>query len=155
MRYLTVALALATSLFGTANAGDIKLYPGASCQAVGGARSYVINGLIRNDSSGSAVDINCPIARDATGSTSIRVYVEDKHFNQDVACYTSSVNDYNYAGSWSPWVRSSGVTGAIPTPLDLPTTSGTSSSFQYVTCTLPPVYSGQMSGLRSMFVNEN
>lgn len=147
------ALLLATS--GTAFAqGNPKLYPGASCVPVGGRAATFSDGLIRNSST-STLTVNCPIVRDEAGSIEVRVYLEDKHPSQNISCYTSSLNDLSYTGWWSASISSAGTTSpAAPGWLDLPRTTGTGSTYAYVTCTLPPSYSGQNSGIRSLFVRE-
>lgn len=146
-------LGMCAFLAPSAMASDAKIYSGTSCEA-NPASLYYANGWAKNTSSVSTLTVDCAIARDNGFGAAITMYLIDRHYTNDVSCYASSIV---IGTEWSGWwtaVYSTSGSSTTPQAVNLGTIPGNSVSWLHLTCTVPPTYSGNASGIQSYIVTE-
>lgn len=133
----------------TATAAAVT-YPGMMCELYSSGNPTIdSNGHVENPSVVTQTLI-CPVASDPTIETTVSpsVFVTDRHYSSNVCCSSRAKN----TGS-SLWFSSNACSsgsstssqGLTPTP---PSTNYTY-THRFYQCSLPPVYSGNRSEIRT------
>ena len=152
---LTSTLCATVLLLGAASAwaGDAKHYSGSTCQSNQTAIRHAY-GRARNASTTDAIWLECPVLKDTAHIDSGWVRVIDQNFGDDVRCYLWSLRS-DTAG-WSGHFRSaaSAGTNSNPQTLEFSSMSSFSDGSYFLTCLVPPVYSGQASSVVAYRVRE-
>lgn len=123
--------------------------PALGCQIGYGEGSgvYWHDGGLYSDATGWWRTALCPITAYFAGATDVTVSAVDMSYDQDVSCrmMARSTSD-----GWTGWGAATNSVGTNPSPQRLSLAAvwaGTVSNTHYVLCYLPPVYSGNRSGV--------
>jgi hypothetical protein len=154
MVVLTITMSASLAL-----AEDGKIYPGSLCVRYAGTSTPSYNfSAIGNPSNSSWLYLDCPVIHDSINGSIHDGWVDtiDSHYSSDVRC---SLNSFYRSGSswygwWSPNRHSSG-SGSHKQRLYYSGLGSNSSSHQYLSCRIPPRYSGNTSYIISYRVDEN
>lgn len=154
------AVAVCGMAVASVQANDNKTYPGSmAVKWQGSTPSYMLSS-IGNPSSLIWMYVDLPAINDSNGSiANSQVKVVDRHYDADIRCsvkqlYWNSSTD-SMAGYWGAKYSSNGAsdnlktitTGALP---------GYGLSFHsFISCRVPPSYSGNESRIVSYYVSEN
>jgi hypothetical protein len=154
------ALAVFVMQANAAHATDDLQFPGSSCVQYGtGSKSYSYS-AINNASSTYSLELDCPVVRDQTGHTIASgswVRVIDQHYSEDVRRELTSIQ-FSGVSSISGWGSgmeySSGSNTAVQV-LSFGAVGSNSLSHYYLSCEIPPSFSGNRSYITSYRVVEN
>ena len=162
-RTVTVlAVVLATCVAPIALATDTKAVPGAICKPEDPDANYSITGArIYNDDVTYDEYFVCPLIDDVnrfgtSPVTDIEVTVLDQHYYDNVSCTFYSFQQNGTSGSFA--TDSSSGSSASPVTLD---SFYTASMYTYtkgvmlVRCSVPDIYSGNESGIHTIWYIEN
>lgn len=137
---------------------DQKIYPGSMGVKFSGATPNYFYSSIGNPSTTTTMHVDLPVVNDTnTAVESSWVKVLDRHYNSNLSCSLNTAywnNTYDtFYGSWGASVTSTGSSNNVQT-LNTGTATGAADRHIYVSCTIPPAYSGNFSHIVSYSVDE-
>lgn len=143
----------------TSYADNEKLYPGSMCIPLGFEQPtpFINFGEINNPSSTKWLSVDCPIIRDNPGGHIKRGYVNmfDQNYNYNISCRLASVHRSG-AGFTGWWYQNKSSAGSIEkVQKSIFGKQHSISGYHYFySCTIPPKYNGNMSGISSYSARE-
>ncbi|MBI4509435.1 MAG: hypothetical protein HY698_07340 [Deltaproteobacteria bacterium] len=156
---LLAAVLLGTSLW-TAGVGatDDKVYPGAGCVKEGTTGTPLVDdrGRIWNASLTEWLWVECPIVRDDTGGVvdDADLYAYDLHYSNNITC---TLYGWNREGSGVNGISTRSTSGSNSggQALDFDALNWAGSDwYNVIRCGIPPMYSGNRSGISSYKIAE-
>jgi hypothetical protein len=152
---LFITTALIFSFLATIAFADTKIYPGSMCVRWNASQPVpTLNfSSINNPSSTAWLNVDCPFINNGLKTSSAWVKVIDQNYNLNVSC--SQNNAYLYQTTWYGWWgarRSSSGTNAAAQHLSWGVLGNNKLSHGYLSCSIPPVFSGKRSAIVSYSV---
>jgi hypothetical protein len=154
----TVSISALPMTPGPVLADDRKSYPASLCSSASNNLAYQQEGHIENTHASSAITVVCPLLRDTVADdlsiVAFRVWMLDRHPSQNVSCTIQSrQEDGDFVDSETK--NSSGSSGNIQqhnfaVPIDSEV-----SGVYLMSCSIPPVSSGNRSGVISYVIDED